>query len=108
MQEARDDVGGNVEVASAPNELEWCTLPGADVASCRQCVNHPLVFKNWGQNKKVQKLAGRVLRVTFRALGRRGTETMRMLISSVGTRGDLQPVVALALEVRELGHKVRM
>jgi vancomycin aglycone glucosyltransferase len=33
---------------------------------------------------------------------------MRMLISSVGTRGDLQPVVALALEVRELGHKVRM
>ena len=33
---------------------------------------------------------------------------MRVLMSSVGTRGDIQPVVALALEVRELGHEVRM
>ena len=33
---------------------------------------------------------------------------MRVLISSVGTRGDVQPVVALALAVRELGHDVRL
>jgi vancomycin aglycone glucosyltransferase len=33
---------------------------------------------------------------------------MRVLISSVGTRGDVQPAAALALEVRELGHEVRM
>lgn len=33
---------------------------------------------------------------------------MRILISSVGTRGDVQPAVALALQVRELGRDVRM
>jgi vancomycin aglycone glucosyltransferase len=33
---------------------------------------------------------------------------MRVLMSSVGTRGDVQPVVALALEMRALGHEVRM
>jgi vancomycin aglycone glucosyltransferase len=33
---------------------------------------------------------------------------MRVLLSVVGTRGDAQPVIALALEVRELGHEVRL
>lgn len=33
---------------------------------------------------------------------------MRVLVSSVGTRGDVQPAVALALELRRLGHDVRM
>lgn len=33
---------------------------------------------------------------------------MRTLISSVGTRGDVQPVVALAQELRALGHEVRL
>ena len=33
---------------------------------------------------------------------------MRVLISSVGTRGDVQPAIALAREVRKLGHNVRM
>ena len=33
---------------------------------------------------------------------------MRMLISSVGTRGDVQPAVALAVAVRELGHDARL
>lgn len=32
---------------------------------------------------------------------------MRALLSSVGTRGDVQPLVALGLKVRELGHEVR-
>ena len=29
---------------------------------------------------------------------------MRVLLSTVGSRGDVQPLVALALELRELGH----
>lgn len=33
---------------------------------------------------------------------------MRVLVSSAGTRGDVQPVLALALEVRALGHDVRL
>src|SRR4051812_26941327 len=33
---------------------------------------------------------------------------MRVLLSVVGTRGDVQPVFALALEVRALGHEVRL
>lgn len=33
---------------------------------------------------------------------------MRVLVSSAGTRGDVQPVLALALEVRGLGHDVRL
>ena len=33
---------------------------------------------------------------------------MRVLLSVVGTRGDVQPVIALALEVRERGHDVRL
>ncbi|HEX4250624.1 MAG TPA: glycosyltransferase, partial [Pseudonocardia sp.] len=32
---------------------------------------------------------------------------MRVLLSTVGTRGDAQPVLALAQEVRALGHEVR-
>jgi vancomycin aglycone glucosyltransferase len=33
---------------------------------------------------------------------------MRVLLSVVGTRGDVQPVLALALEVRKLGHEARL
>lgn len=33
---------------------------------------------------------------------------MRVLLSVVGTRGDVQPVIALALAVRALGHEVRL
>jgi vancomycin aglycone glucosyltransferase len=33
---------------------------------------------------------------------------MLTLLSSVGTRGDVQPIVALGLRVRALGHAVRM
>ena len=33
---------------------------------------------------------------------------MRALLSAVGTRGDVQPAVALALELRKRGHGVRM
>ena len=33
---------------------------------------------------------------------------MRVLLSVVGTRGDVQPVIALALEVRQLGHDVHL
>ena len=33
---------------------------------------------------------------------------MRVLLSVVGTRGDVQPVMALAVEVRALGHDVRL
>ena len=33
---------------------------------------------------------------------------MRALLAAVGTRGDVQPAVALALELRQRGHDVRM
>ena len=33
---------------------------------------------------------------------------MRALIAAVGTRGDVQPALALALELRRLGHAVRL
>jgi len=33
---------------------------------------------------------------------------MRLLLSVVGTRGDVQPLVAVAVELRELGHEVRL
>src|SRR5262245_19267016 len=33
---------------------------------------------------------------------------MRALVTAVGTRGDVQPALALALELRKLGHAVRL
>lgn len=33
---------------------------------------------------------------------------MRALLSTIGSRGDVQPLVALALELRALGHEVRL
>jgi vancomycin aglycone glucosyltransferase len=33
---------------------------------------------------------------------------MRVLVSTIGTRGDVQPVVALASELRALGHEARV
>src|SRR5215217_5629207 len=33
---------------------------------------------------------------------------MRVLLSTIGSRGDVQPLVALALELRALGQKVRL
>jgi vancomycin aglycone glucosyltransferase len=35
---------------------------------------------------------------------RSGGTTMRVLLSSIGSRGDIQPILALALELRRLGH----
>lgn len=33
---------------------------------------------------------------------------MNVLISAIGSRGDVQPIVALALELRALGHDTRL
>jgi vancomycin aglycone glucosyltransferase len=33
---------------------------------------------------------------------------MRVLLSTIGSRGDVQPLVALALELKALGHEVRL
>lgn len=33
---------------------------------------------------------------------------MRVLLSTIGSRGDVQPLVALALELRALGHESRI
>jgi vancomycin aglycone glucosyltransferase len=33
---------------------------------------------------------------------------MKVLISSTGSRGDVQPILALALELRALGHDARL
>jgi vancomycin aglycone glucosyltransferase len=33
---------------------------------------------------------------------------MRVLLSTIGSRGDVQPLVALALELRALAQEVRL
>jgi vancomycin aglycone glucosyltransferase len=33
---------------------------------------------------------------------------MRVLLSTIGSRGDVQPLVALALELTALGHEARL
>ena len=33
---------------------------------------------------------------------------MRVLLSTIGSRGDVQPLVALALQLRALGREVRL
>ncbi len=33
---------------------------------------------------------------------------MRVLLSTIGSRGDVQPLVALAVRLRELGQEVRL
>src|SRR5262245_4110799 len=33
---------------------------------------------------------------------------MHVLLSTIGSRGDVQPVLALALELRSLGHQARL
>jgi len=33
---------------------------------------------------------------------------MRVLLSTIGSRGDVQPMVALAVQLRELGHEARI
>lgn len=33
---------------------------------------------------------------------------MRVLLSTIGSRGDVQPLLALALELKDFGHDVRM
>ena len=33
---------------------------------------------------------------------------MRVLLSTIGSRGDVQPLVGLALELRSLGQEVRL
>ena len=33
---------------------------------------------------------------------------MRVLLSTIGSRGDVQPLIALALALRELGHEARL
>jgi vancomycin aglycone glucosyltransferase len=42
------------------------------------------------------------------ALRLNSQKVMRALFSAVGTRGDVQPALALALELRKLGHAVRL
>ena len=32
---------------------------------------------------------------------------MQVLLSSIGTRGDVQPILALGLELQSLGHRAR-
>ena len=33
---------------------------------------------------------------------------MQVLLSSIGSRGDVQPILALAIELRALGHQARL
>jgi vancomycin aglycone glucosyltransferase len=37
-----------------------------------------------------------------------GEIPMRALLSTIGSRGDVQPLVALALQLRALGQEVRL
>ena len=33
---------------------------------------------------------------------------MQVLLASIGSRGDVQPIVALGLELQALGHRARL
>ena len=33
---------------------------------------------------------------------------MRILLSSIGSRGDVQPILALGMELQALGHRARL
>jgi vancomycin aglycone glucosyltransferase len=33
---------------------------------------------------------------------------MRVLLSTIGSRGDVQPLIALAMQLRVLGHDVHL
>jgi vancomycin aglycone glucosyltransferase len=39
---------------------------------------------------------------------RKGIGGMKVLLSSIGSRGDVQPILALALELKSLGHEARL
>src|SRR2546426_7957422 len=44
----------------------------------------------------------------FRYIPDHGGVSMRVLLSTIGSRGDVQPLVALALHLKSLGHGVRL
>src|SRR6202049_569728 len=57
-----------------------------------------------GMRPGIFRYAGRLSFTTF--LPER--VPMRVLLSTIGSRGDVQPLVALALQLRELGQDVRL
>src|SRR5262249_12804122 len=59
---------------------------------------------NWTNSVNSMALKIRILRHRLRGF----LQIMRALLAAVGTRGDVQPALALALELRKLGHDVRM
>lgn len=47
-------------------------------------------------------------KMAYMCLDRQEEVRMRVLLSTIGSRGDVQPLVALALKLRELGQVVRL
>src|SRR5581483_689163 len=48
------------------------------------------------------------LRMRARLVAGRWGERMRVLLSTIGSRGDVEPLLALALELQALGQNVSM
>ncbi|XXT97401.1 glycosyltransferase [Sorangium sp. So ce834] len=67
------------------------------------------VYRSSGDNTMKNRICGAISSsVIHAARVVKGRETMRVLLTGVGTRGDVQPVVALAAEMRRRGHDVRL
>ncbi len=67
-------------------------------------ISHFTVYRTGDLAARPPYQANMALRVTRR--GRQTGVNMRVLLSTIGSRGEVQPVIALALQLQELGRRL--
>jgi vancomycin aglycone glucosyltransferase len=86
------------------NQCEFCGRGAPDLLDFSGCIHSNQSVPFWEDCRpraKSAKTPLRFLRPTSASEG-----DMKVLMSSIGSRGDVQPILALALEMRALGHTV--